>query len=191
MHFFLHWWRSDIDSKNNTKFFQNTCHDGNAILMFPFSLDESEWITTFEKYENRRTNCNPDKKLSFTHAINDSHKLIEQIEESDVLFFCGGPFPRRHIEVLDQIENIRNLLQDKIIVGVSAWSLMWSKIYYSPRFERISMWNGRLNVKMMVHRWANRHPWLSKEERLKILESHGDRLPIYTIPEQEYVEFII
>jgi len=192
MHFFLHGGRSDVDSENNKKFFQNTCHDGNKILIFPFALDKSEWDELCIKYEKRWMMYNPDKRLSFACAKPESLNLIKQIQESNVLFFCGGPFPKWHLEVLDKIENLRALLQDKIIVGVSAGALIRSKVYYSPRYEKIrTTWNGRLNIKMMVHRWANRHPWLSKEERLKLLEDYWEKLPIYKIPEQEYIEFNI
>lgn len=191
MHFFLHGGRTDIESENNVLFFQKTCHDGDKILLFPFAMKENERDETCIKYEERRKMHNPDKQLYFSRAETDIPKLIQQIQESDVLFFCGGPFPRWHRDILDVIPDSRKLLQNKIIVGASAWSLIWSTMYYSPRYERISMGNGRLPIKMMVHRWADRHPWLSKEERLKILEECGEKLPIYKIPEQEFIEMEI
>ena len=152
MHFFLHGGRTDIKSEGNKLFFQKTCRDGDTIVLFPFAVEESEREDLYHKYQERRQGANPDKRLTFLSASQDPTILTQQIQESDVLFFCGGPFPRGHLDILDSIENLRDLVQDKVIVGVSAGALIWCSAYYSPRYERISHGNGWIPVKMMVHR---------------------------------------
>jgi hypothetical protein len=95
------------------------------------------------------------------------------------------------LEVIDKIEGLKELLQDKVIVWNSAWSVMWTKAYYDTGTEKIKQWNWFLPIKMMIHYWSSRHPWLSNEEREKILDANGEKLPIYKIPEQEYIEMEI
>ena len=198
MHFFLHGWSASPDTEKNKKFFQVTTTYGNKILILPFSewtekeilFDKNTEDEFFDKWKNIFIRYNTDKDLKFECASRDILKLIEQIKNNDILFFCGWK-TQKHLEIMNKIENLKELLKDKIIMGNSAWSIMWTKTYYHTKTEEIKEWNGRLNIKMMVHRWANRHSWLSDEERLKILEEHGEKLPIYKIPEQEYIEFTI
>lgn len=186
-HFFLHGWRTWVHSDTNIQFFQKLCTYGNNILIFPFGLDnQEEWYT---EYKERFTLHNPEKQLSIVCAHRDTQELIKQIETSDILFFSGGR-PYNHFEVIDTIENFKELIKDKIIAGSSGWAIMRSYAYYSSNAEHTGQWNSFLPIKIIAHRWANK-PWLSWEERKKILENFWEKLPIYTIPEQEFIEFNI
>jgi hypothetical protein len=64
---------------------------------------------------------------------------------------------------------------------------MRSTAYYSSSAESLRAGNGFLPIKIIAHRWADK-PWVSWEEREKILDANGEKLPIYKIPEQEYIE---
>jgi len=197
-HFFLHGWSASPDTEQNKKFFQVATTYGNKILILPFSewtekeilFDKKTEDEFFDKWMNIFVRYNTGKDLKFECASRDISELINQIKNNDILFFCGWK-AYKHLEVINKISELKELLKDKIIMGISAWAIMWAKEYYHTRTETVKKWNGWLNIKMMVHRWSNRDPWLSKEERLKILDKYGEKLPIYKIPEQEYIEFIL
>jgi hypothetical protein len=196
MHFFLNWGKNSPDTEKNKTFFQAICAKGNRILIFPFSegtekdilFDQNAEHEFFEKWKNIIARYNLDKHLQFECSSRNISTLVEQIENSDILFFCWGK-AHKHLEVTDRIPQLKKLLKDKVIAGGSAWATMRSKRYYRATTEEIKPGNGILPVKMMVHWWANRDSWLLDEEREKILEAYGEKLPMYKIPEQEYIEF--
>ena len=196
MHFFLNWGKNTPDTEKNKLFFQAICAQGNRVLLFPFSegtekpilFDDIAEREFFEKWRDIIARYNLDKQLQFECARRDIPTLVEQIKNNDILFFCWGK-TYKHLEVTNDIPDLKNLLQDKIIVGCSAGALMWSKAYYSLRAEKLYEGNGFLPIKLIVHRKSNSYPGLPDEEREKILENYGEKLPIYKIPEQEYIEF--
>lgn len=188
MHFFLHGGMSSRDTAWNKKFYQSICQLGSKVLIFPFGGEDEEVL--YEKYKHNFIKNVSDKELSFLMASRDIPTLINQIKDADILFF-GWWVAARHLDVIHQIANFRQLIQDKIITWVSAGSVMWSTHYYRSKNESIQQGNWFLKVKMMVHRWVNRHSWLSDEERVKLLEEYGEKLPVYKIPEWEYIEFTI
>ena len=187
-HFFLHGWKATIDSEKNKKFFQTLCRYGKNILIFPFGFDrEEEW---YIEYENRFIENSLDKKLSVVCAHRDTPSLIEQIRNSDILFFSGGK-PYKHFDVINTIEQFKELIKEKIIAGTSWWAIMRAQAYYSANAENCREGNGYIPIKLIAHRWSDKHPWISWEEREKLLDTFWEKLPIYTIPEQEYIEFTL
>ncbi len=198
IHFFLNWGKNSPDTEQNKFFFQTAFAQWNSVLIFPFSegtekdivFDQNAEHEMFEKWSNIINRYNVDKHLQFTCACRDIPTLIEQIKSNDILFFCWGK-AQKHLEITNTIPDFRNLLENKIIVGNSAGSQMWSKNYYHPKTETVKQWNGFLPIKMMVHWWANKDSWLLDEEREKLLDNYWEKLPIYKIPEQEYIEFTI
>jgi hypothetical protein len=188
MHFFLHGGMTSRDTGWNQRFYQAICALGNTVLIFPFGWeDEAAW---YEKYKHNFIKNVPDKELSFVRASRDISTLTNQIKDADVLFF-GWWVAAKHLEITNQIQDFKHLIKDKIIAWPSAWAVMRSKAYYRSREEEIKEWNDFLHIKMMVHRWVNRHSWLSDEERLQLLEAYGEKLPVYKIPEWEYIEFTL
>ena len=188
IHFFLHWWRTWVDSEKNKKFFQTLCSYWNRVLIFPFGLEkEEEW---YEEYRERFVAKNPDKELSIACAHRDTQELIQQIQHSNILFFSWWK-PYKQFEVINKIENLKGLLDKKVIAWTSWGAIMRAKVYYSSNAENLREGNGFLPIKIIAHRWSDQHPWVSWEERAKILDGYWEKLPIVKIPEQEYVEFEI
>lgn len=198
MHFFLNWGKNTPDTEKNKMFFQAICTQGKRVLIFPFSegtekpilFDDTAERNFFEKWRDIIARYNLDKQLQFECARRDIPTLVEQIKNTDILFFCWGK-TYKHLEVIDAIPDLKELLQDKIIVWCSAGALMWSKAYYSLRADKIYEGNGWLPIKLIVHRRSDSYPGLPDEEREKILDKYWEKLPIYKIPEQEYIEFEI
>ena len=187
-HFFLHGWRTWVDSEKNQKFFQSLCTHGNNILIFPFGgdIEEKECNEYTERFIKNTSNT----QLSFAYASRDISELIQQIKNSDILFFSGGK-PYKHFEVINTIEQFKELIKDKIIAGTSWWAIMRAQAYYSANAENCREGNGYIPIKLIAHRWSDKYPWISWEERKKLLDVFWEKLPIYTIPEQEYIEFTL
>jgi hypothetical protein len=188
MKFFLHGWCASIDSPKNKEFFQSFCGHGSKILILPFGWEPEEQI--FNDYKQNFIKHNPDNNLLFMCASRDISTLIDQIKNNDILFFPWWK-PYKYFELINRIPNFKELCKNKTIAGASWWAIMWAKVYYSSNAENLREWNGFLPIKIIVHRWSDKHPWLSREEREILLDQYGEKLPIYKIPEQEYVEFTI
>ncbi|MCX6825114.1 MAG: Type 1 glutamine amidotransferase-like domain-containing protein [candidate division SR1 bacterium] len=188
-HFFLHGGIASADSETNEIFFQNICNDGDKILICLFGKErdkEQKFIATKDRF----LYYNSKKKLSFESASEDIHSLLKQIKSSSLIYLVSGD-NQKYLNIFSKIPDIKNILTDKTIVGVSAGSLIWSKIFYSQNEERVKTGLGLLPIKCIVH-WGSKYSSLSTdEERLKLLEEYGEKLPIIKIPEQEYKEFTI
>ena len=192
MHFFLHGWSSSADTEKNKEFFQKLAKYGDTILIFPFGEWPEREEILFERYKENFTRNNPEKTFLFEDASRDIDHLMWQIKIADILFFSGGK-PYQHFEIINQIKNLRDVIQDKVIAGVSWWAIMWSTTYYSSSAESLREGNGFIPIKMIAHWRSNKYNpnWLSWEEREKLLDEYGERLPIYKIPEQEFIEMEI
>ena len=92
------------------------CTHGNNILIFPFGgdIEEKECNEYTERFIKNTSNT----QLSFAYASRDISELIQQIKNSDILFFSGGK-PYKHFEVINTIEQFKELIKDKIIAGTS------------------------------------------------------------------------
>ncbi len=143
----------------------------------------------FDKYKEWFLKYNSDKILCITSADSNVSKLIQQIINNEIIFL-GWWSVRKHIEILSEIPNLRDLLQNKIVAGVSAWAIVRGKSYYSSLKDSLGDWIGLIPIKTMAHRWPN-NPWLDNKEREKLLDQYWEKFPIYKLPEQEYVEFTI
>lgn len=189
--FFLHWWVTSPRTEKNKKFFQEVVRAGwNRVLIFPFAQKDRNYDLQFEVDSQKFIDHNPDIDIECAMASDDIDILIWQIKEYKLLYFCGG-MTKYHLEILKQIDNLKELLKDKVVSGNSAWSMVWTRYTYDQDIEWIvdALWI--LNVKMIVHWWTNRYYGRSDEDRLKELKQYWEDLPIYKIREQEYEVFEI
>ncbi len=106
------------------------------------------------------------------------------------MYFCGGRWAQ-HLEILNNIPNLRVLLKDKVISWNSAGSVIWSKYFYTEYTSDVLVWLWYLNNKMMIHWLSEKYPWVFVEKNLEKLKNYWEDLPIYKIKEQEYEVFEI
>ncbi|MEI8090870.1 MAG: hypothetical protein WCG98_01025 [bacterium] len=85
IHFFLHGGETSTAGDRNRSFFQNSCRDGDKVLVIPFAGQENEWNDMYDTFMKRCMQHNPDKHLTFTLASPDISMLTQQIKGSDVL----------------------------------------------------------------------------------------------------------
>jgi len=190
LHFFLHGWKTSIDSEKNRIFFQNICKEGDRILVLPFAFDKAAWQESFEAIKTRCIKYNPDKHIMFTCANDESNALIQQIIDHDVLYFSWW-LEDGHLRVMQQISELEKIFQNKRIVWISAGANMLATSYYTQDFEKVEPGLKILPIKIICHRWSDYSLARTDAERLADLEAYGEPLPVYKIPEQEYIEMEI
>ena len=135
-----------------------------------------------------RLNCKEDiiewgtieKGLNLEISSTNLEKLKEQIKSSDCIYLRGGD-DKPLQDKLKQIQNLKELIKDKIVVGSSAGANILSKYFYRNSKQRIEEGLGILPIKIFCH--YNE----CKQEKLKQLKSHEEILPVYTTPETEFV----
>jgi len=191
MKFFLHGWVTSPRTDNNKKFFQEIVKTWwNKVLIFPFAQKDRDYDLQFEIDSQKFIDNNPDVDVECAIASDDVKILVKQIKEYKSLYFCGW-YQDHHLEMLNQIDDLKELLKDKIVSWNSAWSMIWGKSFYSWDFCRNWDWLWYLNIKIMVHRWTDRYQWKYTEEDLERLKNYWENLPVYAIREQEYEMFEI
>ena len=156
------------------------------VLMVFFARPKEEW----EKL------CNEAKSFRFLLArwdidyilaSDDQSEFIEQIKECNVIYFRGGNTPMLQ-EKLENISNLQELLKDKIVIGSSAGSLVFTKYYYDQDYDQIFGGLNFLNVKMITHyKSTGEYASTSGDDKLKMLKEHKEELPVYAIRETEFV----
>jgi len=106
--------------------------------------------------------------------------FVEQVVWADVIFINGG-FKGYLKEVLEEIEDLPQLLDNKLVVGISAGANILSKYYYSQGAEDIREGIGLLPIKVYCH--------YSEEylQNLHKLENYKEQLPVYKIYEEEFI----
>jgi len=123
----------------------------------------------------------------FELELADPKKFTEQVRNSDVIFFQGGT-PRQLISLLDLDGGWRKELDGKVLAGSSGGADALCKYYGVGKTHRVGEGMGLLPVKCIPH-WKSDysdHP-VEWDALLRELKEYKEDLPVYTIPEGEYV----
>ena len=188
--FLLHGWVTSPRTEKNKQFFQKVVKEGwNKILIFPFAQKNRDYDLQFEIDSQKFIDHNPDVDIECVMASDDIDIFIDQIREYKSLYFCGG-LQEHHLEIIRKIANLKELLEDKIISGNSAGTMIWAKHFFTGDYNRLEDWLWFLPIKIMVHWQSEKYDNYSEVE-LKKLKNYGENLPVYTIREQEYEVFEI
>lgn len=180
--YILHGGESSKRTQENETFFRTildlTNKDQINILCVYFARPEHRWQESF--YEDRIAfeNVSGSKSLYINLAEKDTFE--EQIKNSDVIFINGG-FKGFLREALLGIESLENILNNKIVVGISAGANMLAKYYYSQGGDEIREGIGLLPIKVICHYSED------KFGQLELLKKYKEDLPIYKIPEESFV----
>lgn len=188
--FILHGGVTSPRTEKNKEYFQRVIQEWwKKVLIFPFAQKDRNYDLQFEVDKKKFEEHNLDMQLDIVQASEDIEVLVQQIKEAEVLYFCGG-ITKYHTDIISQISNIRELIENKVITWNSAWSLMWSNLYYTGDFNEVRKWLWLLNIKMICH-WQSEKYNNYDEFWLKKLEEYWEKLPIVCIREQEWVEFVV
>ena len=182
--FILHGGSSSKKSEDNEKFFHEIINSVDSaevrILCIYFARPADRWEDSFDEDQTIFRCLGTSKELDIKMATLDRDVLIEQIKSSDVIFINGG---RKGClkEVLLDLGNFAELVQGKIVVGISAGAGILCKYYYSSVINGVREGVGILPAKVFTH-WDEE---LTQE--LQDLDSYKEKLPIYKIPEENYI----
>lgn len=147
-----------------------------SALIIPFARYESDWQTVYDKYVQKYSDIEQIK--TFIQASPVSDVFVEQIAVADIIFVAGGS----EITLLPFLkETSKDLFDGKVVVGTSAGANIFSKYYYSNDRDEVAEGLGFLNVKTICH--------YTQEQmvRRNTLSSFRENLPVYTIPEGDYI----
>lgn len=123
----------------------------------------------------------------FELKLAQPEKFIEQVKNSDVIFFQGG-IPRQLISRLDPAGNCIKELDGKVLVGSSGGADTICKYYGVGKTLNIGEGLGLLNVKFVPH-WKSDYGQGLKidwDTLLDKLKSYKEDLEIITLREGEF-----
>jgi peptidase E len=180
--YILHGGESSRRTVDNDRFFKEIVDSTDSknikILCVYFARPEHRWQESF--YEDKLAFEQQKSEKSLDIQIASREDFKEQIAASNVVFINGG-FKGFLKEALEELGNFKELIQNKVIVGISAGANILSKYYYSQGAEDIKEGAGVLPIKVFCHYLDGNVQELIKLERYK------ENLPVYKIEEEKYV----
>lgn len=156
------------------------------VLMVFFARPKEDWEILCNETKNFRFVFGR-WDIDYVLASDDTAEFIKQIKECDVIYFRGGNTPMLQ-KKLEEVSDFRQLLEDKIVIGSSAGSLVFTKYYYDQDYDQIFEGLNFLNVKMITHyKSKGEYAGTSGDDKLKMLKDFKEELPVYAIRETEFV----
>ncbi|MFA6383536.1 MAG: Type 1 glutamine amidotransferase-like domain-containing protein [Parcubacteria group bacterium] len=157
------------------------------VLLVFFAAERKRWPELEEEHKEKFFSRANGKKIEFGIASVDVKKFIQQVGWCDVVYIRGGLTPVLQKQ-LEKVPNFKDLIKNKIVAGSSAGALVFAKYYYEQDYDKIFEGLGYLPVKMITHYLCSgEYAATSGKDKLKILENYKEKLPIYAIPETEFI----
>ncbi|MFA5962087.1 MAG: Type 1 glutamine amidotransferase-like domain-containing protein [Parcubacteria group bacterium] len=156
------------------------------VLVVFFARPKETWEMLYKKTKNSNFVFGR-WDIEYVLASDNSNEFIKQIKECDVISFRGGNTPKLQ-KRLAEISDFRQLLEGKITIGSSAGALVFAKYYYDQDYDQIFEGLNFLNIKMITHyKSKGEYAASSGDDKLKMLKSYKEELPVYAIRETEFV----
>jgi peptidase E len=157
------------------------------VLIVYFAVEKDRWQEELEKHQKLFLTQAKNKQIEFALASEDSKEFIRQIKDNDVVFIRGGSTLMLKNQ-LDKIANFSELIRNKVVAGSSAGAIVFAKYYYSNGRDQISHGLDILHVKIITHYLSTgEYAATSGPDKLKMLEDYKEKLPVYAIPETEFI----
>lgn len=153
------------------------------ILVCLFARPVGEWEETFQKDKLLFASKLKQKVLL---ELADPTRFVEQVKNTDVLYFRGGR-TKTLIEALKDAKDWEKELTDKTVAGSSAGVNFLARYYYSLDDLEIREGLGVLPMKALVHYKSDYNaPNIDWENAYQELKDFGEDLPILAIPEGKF-----
>lgn len=190
--YILHGGNTTLNYKNNNNFFAeiNSSLDKSnpKILFILWSRAREDWDRALEKYTTGIIAHSKDK-IDFEIA-NDPQDFVNKVQDADTVYVVGGDADK--IEpYFSQLPNFKEHIEGKTYIGGSMGAFMVSKHYVlsfdNQDYLTVHDGLGIFHFNLLCH-WD-----VEKRKSLKIdmLKKHSPDLPILTIPEGEFVKFVL
>ena len=180
--FILHGGYTSTPVERNKVFYQEIVKrmpDNGKILFIYFAQDESKWSELLENDRQKIENCGIERKLRLELA-KPSIRLSEQISAADCVYIRGGKDDKLRKE-LEKINVLEDLVRGKIVVGISAGANILSRYFYRNSTQQVEEGLRVLQIKVFCHYNPD------KKDKLEELKAYEENLPVYTIPEADFI----
>ena len=184
----LHGGNAQKRTDKNDKFFTEIIGGVNSdiihVLCIYFARPEHRWEESYgeDQYMFHRIADDRGVEIETSLASYDMADFAEKVAESDVIFINGGMKGHLKDTLLSiGMEQFRDMIKDKTLVGISAGANVLAKYYYSSVTGGIREGAGFLNIKLLTHHSED------EPEKLSLLKSFREDLPIVTVAEEEYI----
>ncbi|MBD3279167.1 MAG: hypothetical protein GF390_00465 [Candidatus Pacebacteria bacterium] len=182
--FILHGGVTSKNNKLNDYFFSQFSTHVNKkevrILLCYFATEKSEWERLINR-DKPKVIKNSSKKLRFQVA-EDAQDLLAKLDDADVLYVAGGE-PELLESYYEQLEGLKDKLQDKVYIGSSMGVYMVSESYLKPKGDKAQAGMRLLPIQTICH-WDQKE---SKEQKLALLRDNSDSM-ILVLNEYQTVE---
>lgn len=179
-----------IPCKNNNNYYKeiiNSAAGPVKILLVYFAAAKERWEELEKQHRSRFAAQAGGKEIEFQVASEKADEFIKQIKWCDAMFIRGGLTPVLQAQ-LEKVSNFKELIKDKVVAGSSAGALVFTKYYYEQDYDKIFEGLGILPVKMITHYLSTgEYAATSGKDKLEKLKAYKENLPIYAIPETEFV----
>lgn len=184
----LHGGNSNKKSDKNDQFFRAIIEGVDKklyrVLCVYFARPEGRWEDSYAEDQSifRALGIETGIDIETKLATYDMDELVQDIADCDVLFINGGF--KGHLKdtlLAIGVDNFRQMIQGKTLVGISAGANILSKYYYSQGADDIREGVGLLDIKLLTHYTPDQY------EQMATLEAYKENLPILTIGEEEYI----
>jgi peptidase E len=156
------------------------------VLLVFFARPREKWEALFQETKRSRL-IFARWDIEYILASDNTEEFVAQIKNCDVVYFRGGDTPMLQ-KKLEEISDLKNLLESKIVIGSSAGSLVFAKYYYDQDYDQVFDGLNFLSVKMITHyKSIGEYAAMSGENKLRILEAHKEELPVHAIREDEFI----
>lgn len=153
------------------------------ILDCLFARESTQWDQRFNDDQYFFTKHIDNFELTLATVEN----FIEQVKNTDVLFFQGGS-PRQLIETLNTFPDWNNYIDGKIIVASSAGADVLVSYYGVGKTMNIGTGLGLLPIKFIPH-WKSDYDKgliIDWNQLLENLKSHGEEMEVVTLGDGEF-----
>lgn len=152
------------------------------ILAVYFARTESDTETDlmFENDEHCFEDHSPQIKMEFAKASKDLNEFRKQVQWADLIYVIGGD-SKLLLNQLKQVPDFATLIKGKVYMGSSAGANVVAKYFFSNTDQTVIEGLGLRPIKVLSH-WDG-----SGDAGAEKLQSTGGDLPLYKIPEYEFI----
>lgn len=181
--FILHGGNPNIKNSKNESFFSEIMKSFDlrliTVLLVYFAKDGDEYEQMKFEDEDLFRRATPNF-VQFNIALEDI--LEEQIKESNIIYLHGGD-TMKLLEVLKKYPKLKNMLEDKMVVGESAGAYVLSRWFYSKSAKGLHEGLGFVPTATICHYDGK------NEEKLKEVLDNDSKLEKLLLKDGEYRVF--
>ena len=180
--FILHGGVTSRPCQSNDNYYKEIVNsvDEPRILLVYFAITEDRWLEVSDEHKKLFLERAGDKKIEFVIASKDTAEFIKQIQGNNIIFIRGGDTPMLQ-EALEKVPDLKKRIQGKVVAGASAGAIVLAKYYYDNDYNKIFEGLNIIPVKLITH------SSVENENKRKELEAYSENLPVYAIPETEFI----